>query len=168
MAGWSLAAFASGLPAFVLVKVLAPGFYAHQDTRTPVRIGVIAMLANMVLTVAGVFAWLSFHPHGAHTALALATAIAAFLNAWLLYRELVRGGRYRADAGTAALLARSAAATILMAIVLWGLAPAVSDWLAWDFSTRMLSLLGLLAAGAATYGAALWLLGARAADLRTA
>ena len=168
MAGWSLAAFASGLPAFVLVKVLAPGFYAHQDTRTPVRIGVIAMLANMVLTVAGVFAWLSFHPHGAHTALALATAAAAFLNAWLLYRELVRGGRYRADTGTAALLARSAAATILMAIVLWGLAPAVSDWLAWDFSTRMLSLLGLLAAGAATYGAALWLLGARAADLRTA
>lgn len=168
MAGLSLAAFALGLPAFVAVKVLAPGFFARQDTRTPVRAGVIAMLANMALTVAGVLAWLGLGWDGPHTALALATALAAYLNAGLLYRQLAAGGHYAAGAATRRLLLRAAAATALMAAVLWPLIPPLAAWSGMDFGGRLALLLGLIALGAAVYGAALWLLGARPGDLRQA
>ena len=168
MAGLSLAAFALGLPAFVAVKVLAPGFFARQDTRAPVRAGVLAMLANMALTVAGVLAWLGLGWAGPHAALALATALAAYLNAGLLYRWLAAGGHYAAGPGTRRLLLRAAAATALMAAVLWPLIPPLAAWSGMGFGARLALLLGLIALGAAVYAAALWLLGARPRDLRLA
>ena len=86
MAAMSLRAYSAGLIAFMLIKVLAPGFFARQDTRTPVRIGVIAMVANMVFNLMLVFSL-------AHVGLALATTLAAFLNAgllaWGLHKERV-------------------------------------------------------------------------------
>ena len=80
MAAASLRAYAVGLGAFMLVKVVAPGFYAREDMRTPVRIGIIAMVANMVLNVALVFPLMWWFNLG-HVGLALATAIAAWANA---------------------------------------------------------------------------------------
>ena len=168
MAGLSLAALAAGLPAFVLVKVLAPGFFAHQDTRTPVRIGVIAMLANMALTIAGVLLWLEVRGDGAHTALALATAAAAYLNAALLYRGLDRQRRYALSRETAWLLARSALAAAAMAAALWAVVPDAALWSAWDAARRFAALGALLLAASGLYAAALWLLGVRIRDLRAA
>src|SRR5690606_34017808 len=85
-AAMSLRAYSAGLIAFMLIKVLAPGFFARQDTRTPVRIGVIAMVANMVFNLMLVFSL-------AHVGLALATTLAAFLNAgllaWGLHKEQI-------------------------------------------------------------------------------
>ena len=96
MAAASLRAYTLGLGAFMLVKVLAPGFYAREDMRTPVRIGIIAMVANMLLNAAFVFPlmwWLNL----GHVGLALATSVAAWLNAMLLYRGLRRGAVLPAD-----------------------------------------------------------------------
>ena len=85
MARLSLMAYAVGLPAFILIKVLAPGFYARQDTRTPVRIGVIAMATNMVFNLFLIFPL-------QHAGLALATSLSAYLNAYLLLHALRRDG----------------------------------------------------------------------------
>lgn len=166
MAGLSLAAFATGLPAFILVKVFAPGFFAHQDTRTPVRIGVVAMLANMALTGIGVLGWLAADLAGPHAALALATALAAYLNAGLLYRGLRERRFYAITAATCGLLGRALLASGIMAAVLWHLIPPTTDWMQWHFGERLLRLGGLLALAAAVYAASLWLLGARPRDLR--
>ncbi|RME61999.1 MAG: murein biosynthesis integral membrane protein MurJ [Alphaproteobacteria bacterium] len=87
----ALAAYALGLPAYVLVKVLTPGFYARQDTATPVKIALIAVAANSALGIALMFPL-------AHVGLALATAISAWLNTALLYRSLRRRGHFRLDA----------------------------------------------------------------------
>ena len=87
MASLSLKAYAAGLLAFMLVKVLAPGYFAQEDMKTPVRIGVIAMVCNMVLNLMLV-AWLHLVYQIGHVGLALATSASAFLNAWLLYRGL--------------------------------------------------------------------------------
>ena len=98
MAALSLRAYGLGLVAFMLVKVLAPGYYARQDTATPVKIGIIAMVANMVLNLLLVvplmISW-NVGPLG----LALATSIAAYLNAGLLLRGLLRAGVYRLQPG---------------------------------------------------------------------
>ncbi|HBC19351.1 MAG TPA: murein biosynthesis integral membrane protein MurJ, partial [Alcanivorax sp.] len=84
----SLRAYSTGLLAAMLIKVLAPGFYARQDTRTPVKIGVIAMLANMAFGAMLVWEW-----H--HVGLATAMALSAWLNAGLLYLGLRRAGVYQ-------------------------------------------------------------------------
>src|SRR5690606_3972351 len=107
MSAQALMAFALGLVGFIAVKVLAPGFFARQDTRTPTRIGVIALLANIALSVALVYPL-------AHTGLALAISIAAFVNAGLLFFRLRRRGIYRALPGWPAFLLRTFGATGVM------------------------------------------------------
>ncbi len=89
-AAQSLRGYALGLLAFMMIKVLAPGYYARKDTRTPVRIGVIAMVANMVFNLALIVPL-------AHAGLALATTLSAFLNAGLLWRGLRREGLVETD-----------------------------------------------------------------------
>ena len=98
MAVLSLRAYSLGLIAFMLVKVLAPGFYARKDTATPVKIGIIAMAANMVLNLLFVLPLMYFWNIG-HLGLALATSVAAYLNAGLLLRGLARAGVYRCSRG---------------------------------------------------------------------
>ena len=93
MATLSLRAYASGLVAFMLIKVLAPGFFARQDMRTPVRIGVIAMLSNMLLNLLFVLPLHYFWQIG-HVGLAAATSVSAFLNALLLFIHLRKKGIY--------------------------------------------------------------------------
>jgi len=166
MAGLSLMAFALGLPAFILVKVFAPGFFAHQDTRTPVKIGVIAMLANMVLTGVFVLSWLALEQPGAHAGLALATALAAYLNAILLYRGLRARNRYAISPPTRWLILQSALACAIMAAGLLPLIPDTAIWAAWSFSERLLTLLGLITLGAVLYPAVLWITGVRPHQFR--
>lgn len=124
MAALALLAYAVGLPGFMLVKILAPAFYSRQDTRTPVRIAVWSMVANMVMNVVFVVPMVVFKVSGAHAGLALATALASYLNAgWLFYR-LREDGVFTPLAGWKLLAARLLFANLAMAVVLiWGLPP---------------------------------------------
>ncbi len=160
MAALSLAAYALGLPAFLLVKVLAPGFYARQDTATPVRIGVIAMAANMILNLAIVGPLALAGVPGLHMGLALATALAAWVNAGLLYRGLVRDGICGRRAGPCFGRAAGLAGGLMVAVLL-GSAPGLHAWFDWSAWQRAAALAGLIGLGAGTYGVALGVLGLR-------
>lgn len=154
MASRSLMAYALGLQGFILVKVLSPGFFARQDTKTPVKVGVIAMVANMVMNVILVFPL-------AHAGLALATSLSAFLNAGLLYRILRREGVYTPEAGWMKLMLQVLIANIAMAALLWWGAGDLQQWFEWDGLQRSMQLLLWIAAGGAVYFLVLLLSGVR-------
>ncbi len=158
MAERSLMAYAFGLQAFILIKVLAPGFYARQDTRSPVRIAVIAMLANMLLNLVLIFPL-------RHAGLALATSLAAYLNALLLWRGLRREGAYRPEPGWRRLLLQvGAAAAAMGAVLVWG-SPDLAAWIAaarWD---RVAWLGTAILVGASVYFVILFAAGVRPRDL---
>jgi len=131
MATLSLQAYAIGLIAFMLIKVLAPGYFARQDMKTPVRIGVIALVTNMVLNLA--FALPLHHYFGiGHVGLALATSLAAMLNAGLLFRGLYRLGIYLPSPGWPRFLLTLLGANLVMAMVLWGFTTYLDQWLLWS------------------------------------
>nr|WP_245680693.1 murein biosynthesis integral membrane protein MurJ [Veronia pacifica] len=158
-ASLSLMAYASGLLSFMLVKVLAPGYYARQDTKTPVKIGIIAMVANMGFNI--IFAYL----YG-YIGLAIATALSALLNASLLYRGLHRGGIYRIKRATVLFIVRLlVAVTCMVAMVMW-LNIDFDAWVASSLAKRALDLTLLIVAGAATYAVALGLTGLRPRHLK--
>lgn len=150
MSALSLRAYCLGLLAFMLVKVLAPGFYARQDTVTPVKIGIRAMVANMVLNLLFVVPLYHFWNIG-HVGLALATSVAAWLNAGLLLRGLLRENVFRWQPGWKLLLQRLVLACLLMVLVLVLFTPGVQQWLDWGWQSRILRLLLLVAAGVAVY-----------------
>lgn len=159
MALRSLVAYALGLQAFIFIKVLAPGFYARQDTRTPVRIGVIAMLVNMVLNLILIFPL-------KHAGLALATSLSAYLNAWLLLRGLRASGAYRPVSGWARLLIQVGGAATGMAAILFWLSPNLASWTAAARLDRVFWLGGLIVLAAAVYFILLAVAGIRPRDLR--
>ncbi len=161
MAGLALVAYGVGLPGFMLVKILAPAFYARQDPRTPVRIAVRSMIANMVMNVLFVVPLVLLHIPGAHAGLALATALAGYLNAALLYRQLRREAVYRPQPGWWRLALRLLFANAAMAaLLLWGV-PALSDWLGMEGPTRAARMAQWVVAGVAVYLAALRVTGLR-------
>ena len=157
----ALTAYSAGLIGLILVKVLAPGFYARQDIATPVRIAIVCLIATQVMNA--VFIWPL-----EHAGLALAISLAACLNAGLLWRGLVRRGMYRASPGWPAFLAKLAVAVLLMAAFLAALAPADARWLALQARPllRVALLGGLVGGGALVYFAVLGMLGFRLADFR--
>ncbi len=165
MSSYSLRAYALGLAAFMLIKVLVTGYFSRQDTMTPTKIGVIAMVTNMVFNVALVVPFHSFWGVG-HVGLALATAASACLNAYLLLRGLRRGGHYQPEAGwlrffTTLMLATGCMAGAIM-LALNGL-PDFAELLWWR---RILSMFGVCALGFCVYVSALWCLGWRIRHLR--
>ena len=143
-ASHSLLAYSVGLLAFILIKVLAPAFFARQDTKTPVKIGIIAMVVNMVLNLVLMIPL-------AHVGLALATSLSAILNASLLYLGLRREGVYQPAAGWVSLLAKIALANAVMLAVLVLLNPALETWLDWDVWHRFAALLPLIAVAMVVY-----------------
>ncbi|MFM7432396.1 MAG: murein biosynthesis integral membrane protein MurJ [Gammaproteobacteria bacterium] len=166
MTQYGLMAYSWGLIGFSLVKVLAPGYFARQDTKTPVRVGLIALAVNMGLNVGVV---LPAHYAGFATPfvlLATSTCISAAVNSFLLLRGLRRDGVYRPAAGWQALLLRVLVANLAMALVLIWAAPALESWVAAPPALRALRLAGCIGAGAVVYAAVLWLLGLRPKDLR--
>jgi putative peptidoglycan lipid II flippase len=166
MSSLSLQAYSFGLVAFMLIKVLAPGFYARKDTATPVKIGIIAMAVNMVLNLLFVLP-LMFLWNIGHMGLALATSVAAFLNAGLLLRGLLRDGVYRSHGGWGSYALRLVLATAGMTATLLWLNHGTIQWLAWDWQQRALQMALLCGAGAGTYLAIHLLLGTRFRHLRT-
>ena len=181
MASLSLAAMSLGLPAFALVKVLAPAFVSRQDTRTPVRAGVAAMIANMALNVAllALLFWLWKAPGdldqgwraglarvpGLHVALAMASALASYLNLALLWRALRRDGIYAREPGWARFTARLLLACAAMVLVLLAGRWLWPDWTvgAW---TRIWRLGAMIGVGGLAYAAVLAALGFRIRELR--
>lgn len=148
----ALIAYSLGLPAFMRIKVLASAFYARQEMRIPVRIAVIALVANMVMNLLFLFVFQQFNLYGAHAGLALATSLAAWLNSSLLERALQRLlAREYPDAVAAADTWRFspglATGLLVMTLTLWLATPDVLWWLDASGGQRTLVLLGLLAAG---------------------
>ena len=182
MASLSLSALAFGLPAFALVKVVAPAFYARQDTKTPVRAGIIAMIASMLLNVLfiGLLLVLWQHPEtaaqswwsrlsnvpGLHMGLALASASASYVNLGLLWRALRREGVFTAEPGWVAHWARLACACLAMVAALWAGLALWPDWDDLHAASRVLRLGGLIAAGGFAFVVALFASGFRVRNLR--
>jgi len=154
MSAQSLRAYSLGLMAFMLIKILAPGFFARQDMRTPVKIAVIAMTANMVFNL--ILVWPL-----AHAGLALATALSAWLNAGLLWHMLRKEGVYQFQPGWGRFLGQLLAANLVMAVLLLWLRSSTADWLQFDAWARVQEISVLVVGGALVYFLVLGLLGVR-------
>lgn len=155
----SVQAYAVGLVAFMAIKVLAAGFFSRQDTRTPVRIGIIAMVCNMVLNLLLILPL-------AHVGLALATSLGAFVNASLLWRALRKRGLAQWSRDWLLYLARVGGGLAAMVAVLWLMAEPDAVWVARGELQRVFWLLLTCAAGGLAYLAGLWLCGLRVAHFR--
>jgi putative peptidoglycan lipid II flippase len=153
----AVAAYSVGLIGLVMVKVLAPGFYARQDIRTPVRIALVTLGLTQIMNFA--FIWPL-----QHAGLALAIGLGACINAALLLRILIRRDIYQPQAGWPVFLCKLVIAVYVMAAVLWMSSGSDASWLAMGAAARAGHLAWMVVLGAATYFAVLWLLGFRLGD----
>ena len=166
MTALSLQAFALGLLGFSLVKILAPAYFAREDTKTPVKVGLIALAINFVLSVTLAWALTRAGYEGTHAGLALATSVAAVANAWLLWRGLRRDGVVGVTRGWGVLLARLLLANAAMVVFLMQLARPLAWWLESSLMNRSVWLALTIAGGAIVYFLSLLLVGTRPAQLR--
>lgn len=151
MSSMSLVTYSLGLPAFILVKVLAPGFYSRQDTKTPVTIGIIAVFVNMVLNILIVLPWYLGGFTGAHAGLALSTALAGYANAGMLLIMLHRREVFSFDLMWLWFVLKTLLAACIMGAVIYTLMP-TEEW--WQTNPTLVSLAvlsGLIVAGGITY-----------------
>jgi putative peptidoglycan lipid II flippase len=153
----ALIAYSIGLLGLILVKVLAPGFYARQNIKTPVKIAIFTLVATQLMNL--MFVW-----QLRHAGLALAIALGACLNAGLLYYHLRRADIFRPLPGWGWFLAKLLLAVSLMAAVLWLGMGDTEQWLHFSAIQKFLRLSLLVLAGAASYFGALWLMGFRVGD----
>ena len=142
-----------GLPAYVLVKVLTPGFYARQDTATPVKTAGVVLAANIGLN------FLLIPPFGI-AGLAAAIALCSWLNCVILYVILHRRGHFRIERWLASRILRQLAAGACMAAALWGIRIVLNDWFVSDsFLKHMLGVAALVGGGMAVYFPLVYLFG---------
>lgn len=153
----ALIAYSVGLVGLILVKVLAPGFYARQNIRTPVKIAVFTLVATQLMNLA-------FIGMLKHAGLALAIGLGACLNAGLLFYKLRRHRIYSPQPGWPAFAAKLALGLLAMAAALWGAMGSDAWWLAARGQYRAAGLVGIVCLGAGVYFATLWLLGFRLRD----
>lgn len=165
MSAWAMGAYSFGLVPFMLIKVLAPGFYARQDMKTPVKVGIISMVVAQVLNVILMFSLHHWFRLG-HVGLAVATALAACVNAGLLFRALVTQGIYENTPGWGRFAARLGFASVAMLAVLGGLYITWPDWASYLWHQRVLYLGVMCTAGLAAYFGALLACGLRPRHLR--
>lgn len=160
----SLSTYALGLTGFILVKVAAPGYFARQDTRTPVKFAAISMVANMVLSTIAVVALR--HTGMGHAAIAAATAVASTINATMLLMGLRRLGVYTPEPGWRRFGRQIGVATLLMAVLLYWPATQTALWLESSIWLRIGGLFVTIGIAAAAYFAALAAMGLRWRSLR--
>jgi putative peptidoglycan lipid II flippase len=166
MASYALMSYSWGLLGFSLVKVLAPGYFARQDTRTPVRVGLIALGVNMAMNIGIVLPakYLGFpYPH---VLLATSTCMSAAVNTTLLWRGLVKQGVYKPRPGWGVLITRIVFANAVMAGLLVWMAGDTTDWLATAPLHRAARLAVCIVAAAVAYFASLYVAGVRMAQMR--
>jgi putative peptidoglycan lipid II flippase len=155
----ALFAYLSGLLSFMFIKILAPGYYARQDTRTPVKIGIKAMVANMVFN-------LMLAPFLGYVGLALATTLSATLNAWLLYRGLKAQGVYELSVKTLTFIGKLVLSAGVMALVVYQLSSDFDVWLTMSFVEQVQQLMLCISAGVTSYLVMIILLGVRLKDFK--
>lgn len=166
MATMSLIAYALGLPAFILIKILAPGFFARQDTKTPVKIGLVAMIIGITLNLFFIWLWRELGWLGAHAGLALATSISAYVNAALLFILLTRQQIIKNMRNWLTLISAILFASIAMALCLRFVVPVMDIWNQWQTFTRLASLLGFILLGGSIYMLSLFAFGIRPNQFR--
>ncbi|MGB3916804.1 MAG: murein biosynthesis integral membrane protein MurJ [Thiothrix litoralis] len=159
MSSLSLMTYAVGLSGFILVKVLAPGFYSRQDTKTPVKIGIISILANMALNVVIVLPWYFSGTPGAHAGLALATALAGYVNAGLLFYNLHKQQIFDPEKGWSVFLSKIGLACVVMGGLVGLVSPNDLWWQTSAVSLKVSWLTGLMVLALGSYFATLRLLG---------
>ena len=159
---WALAGFSLGLPSYVLVKVLTPGYYARHDTRTPVRYAVQSVAVNLAgnLILIPVLAQFGY----GHVGPPLATALSSTVNVWMLYATLGKRGHFIADAQLKRRVPRLVLAALLMGAAVFAFDRLLDPWLNGRIWDRYLALTILVAGGVAVYGVACFLTGAFALD----
>ena len=153
----ALVAYAAGLAGIILVKVLAPGFYARQNIRTPVKVAIVTLAITQLMNAA-------FVPWLGHAGLALAISMGACFNAGWLWFLMWRSGAYRPQPGWAAFLLKLTVALYLMGGALWYAMGREASWFEIAAAGRALRLALVIAAGSAAYFAALALMGMRLRD----
>jgi putative peptidoglycan lipid II flippase len=161
-------AYSSGLMGFSMVKVLAPGFFARQDTKTPVRIGVQSLAVNMGLNLAVVLPLAFIYPNlpGLHALLALNNGVGAWFNATRLYRGLRKQHVLHHSNGWRQTLLQVLAGNVLMGVFLWIVAGDTQHWLTMNAWHRVGWMGVLVVGGAGIYFGTLYVLGMRLRDLR--
>ncbi|MGV8712819.1 MAG: murein biosynthesis integral membrane protein MurJ, partial [Nitrosomonas sp.] len=153
----ALIAYSIGLPGIILVKVLAPGFYARQNIRTPVKIAIITLIATQLMNLVFIIPF-------QHAGLALAIGLGACINASLLYYQLRSHDIYQPQPGWLIFFLKIIAAVTIMGFVLWFTTGSSASWLMDSALTRTGRLSLIILAGASCYFAVLWLLGFRLRD----
>lgn len=149
-----------GLNSYMLISVLANGFYARQNTKTPVKIGIIATVSNICFGVLAI-------PFG-YLGLAMASALSAAVNAGLLYRNLAKEGVYQISGKTALFTAKLALSASIMGGLVYYFSPQMPQWFAMTTLTKIHWLAWLLAVAAISYFGSLFALGIRKKDFRSA
>ena len=155
----ALTAYTVGLTGLILVKVLAPGFYARQNIRTPVKIAIFTLAMTQAMNLLFIYGF-----HLEHAGLALSIGLAACLNASLLFRGLRQQGVYTPQPGWTRFLIRLLVSLVIMGAVLWFAVGDTNAWLAWGMTRRLVRLSIVISAGTLSYFAALWVVGFRVAD----
>ena len=150
--GQALAAFSVGLPSYILVKVLTPGYYARHDTKTPMRFAMISIAVNLALNLALILPL-------RHVGPPLATALASTVNVWMLYHTLKTRGHFEADSRLKRRVPRLALAAILMGVALFFVTPLLDPYLTGSIFRRAAGLTALVSAGGAVYAVACFLTG---------
>lgn len=153
-ASGALAAFSLGVPAYVLIKVLTPGFYARQDTKTPVRLALVSMLVNLAGNLLSVLVL-----NAGFVGIALSTAAAAWVNVVLLYASLHRRNHLQLDARFRAKAIRIIGASLAMGTALFALNPWLDPYMGGNWPERVGALVALCGIGGAVYGITVLLLG---------
>ena len=165
MSSYSLKAYALGLFAFMLIKVLVPGYFARQDMKSPVRIGIIAIFANILMKPLVVIPLVMLWGMG-HVGLAFTTAMAAYVNAWLLYRGLRKSEVYSPASNWPALWLRYGAANLALVAVLTGFLLLWNIWPEWSALERILRLMVICVVGFFVYLLMLFAVGVRLRDFK--
>lgn len=153
----ALVAYSIGLLGLILVKVLAPGFYARQNVKTPVKIAIVTLIATQLMNLVFIIPF-------QHAGLALAIGLGACINAGLLYYKLRSHAIYQPQPGWLVFFGKILVALVTMGVVLWLATGTEASWLVGSVLERAIRLSGVVVAGAASYFAALWLLGFRVKD----
>ncbi len=156
---FALYAYLSGLVSFMFIKILAPGYYARQDTKTPVKIGIKAMVANMAFN-------LMLAPFWGYVGLALATTLSATLNAYWLYQGLKSDGVYHLSAGAKWFIAKLVLSALVMTMLIYQLSPSFEHWLSLSLLEQSRNLVFCISAGVVCYVVCIILLGIRTNDFK--
>ncbi len=158
---YALFAYLSGLMSFMFIKVLAPAYYSRQDTKTPVKIGIKAMVANMAFN-------LMLAPFFGYVGLAIATTMSASLNAFMLYHGLKKDGVFSLTPQAWWFMVRVVIGAGVMAAVVYIVSPDFPVWLAMSFSEQLLKLITCIGFGIISYFISIALLGIRIKDFKVA